>query len=60
MRTAGVSSAGGGTDVRPATSANVVSQAGTVHQTAVEELRRLSEELGLHLRKRDFFYELID
>lgn len=39
---------------------NVVSRAGTVHRTAVEELRRLSDELGLHLRKRDFFYHLID
>lgn len=39
---------------------NVVSQAGTVHQTAVEELRRLSEELGLTLHKRNFFYQLLD
>jgi len=39
---------------------NVLSRAGTVHQTAVEELRSLSEELGLSLRKRDFFYRLID
>jgi cyclic dehypoxanthinyl futalosine synthase len=39
---------------------NVLSQAGTVHQTAVEEMRRLSEELGLTLRKRDFFYRLMD
>jgi cyclic dehypoxanthinyl futalosine synthase len=39
---------------------NVLSQAGTVYQTAVEELRRLSGELGLHLCKRDFFYRRID
>lgn len=39
---------------------NVLRQAGTVHQTAVEELRRRSEELGLTLRKRDFFYRVID
>jgi len=39
---------------------NVVSQAGTVHHVQVEEMRRLSAELGLTLRKRNFFYQLID
>jgi len=39
---------------------NVVSQAGTVHNVQIEEMRRLSAELGLTLRKRNFFYELID
>ncbi len=39
---------------------NVVSQAGTVHHVQIDEMRRLSAELGLELRKRNFFYELID
>ena len=39
---------------------NVVRQAGTVHQVQVAELRRLSAELGLALRQRDYFYRLID
>ena len=39
---------------------NVVRQAGTVHQVQVAELRRLSAELGLPLRQRDYFYRLID
>ena len=39
---------------------NVVSQAGTVHEVQIEEMRRLSAELGLTLRKRNFFYQLID
>ena len=39
---------------------NVVSQAGTVHDVKIEEMKRLSAELGLTLRKRNFFYELID
>lgn len=39
---------------------NVVSQAGTVHHVQIEEMRRLSAELGLTLRKRNFFYQLID
>jgi len=38
---------------------NVLSQAGTVYQTAVEELRGLTKELGLELRRRDFFYNEI-
>jgi len=39
---------------------NVVSQAGTVHHVQIDEMKRLSSELGLELRKRNFFYELID
>ena len=39
---------------------NVVSQAGTVHHVQIGEMQRLSAELGLELRKRNFFYELID
>ncbi|HEY3319400.1 MAG TPA: cyclic dehypoxanthinyl futalosine synthase [Planctomycetota bacterium] len=39
---------------------NVVSKAGTVHSVQVEEMRRLSAELGLKLRKRNYFYELMD
>ena len=39
---------------------NVVRQAGTVHQVQTAELRRLSAELGLALRQRDYFYRLID
>lgn len=39
---------------------NVVSQAGTVHSVQIEEMRRLSAELGLELRKRNFFYQIID
>jgi len=39
---------------------NVVSQAGTVHHVQKEEMRRLSAELGLTLRQRNFFYELVD
>ncbi|MCY3023956.1 MAG: dehypoxanthine futalosine cyclase [Planctomycetota bacterium] len=38
---------------------NVVSEAGTRHEVQVEELRRLSSELGLTLRKRDYFYRLV-
>lgn len=38
---------------------NVVSQAGTVHHVQIEEMRRLSTELGLTLRKRNFFYQVI-
>lgn len=38
---------------------NVVSQAGTVHNVQIEEMRRLSAELGLTLRKRNFFYQVI-
>jgi len=38
----------------------VVSQAGTVHHVQIDEMKRLSSELGLELRKRNFFYELID
>jgi cyclic dehypoxanthinyl futalosine synthase len=39
---------------------NVVSQAGTVFNVQIEEMRRLSAELGLTLRKRNFHYQLID
>lgn len=39
---------------------NVVSQAGTVHHVQIEQMRRMSAELGLTLRQRNFFYELID
>ena len=39
---------------------NVVSQAGTVHDVKVEEMRSLSAELGLELKKRNFFYEIIE
>jgi len=39
---------------------NVVSQAGTVHDVKIDDMRRLSSEIGLDLRKRNFFYELID
>ncbi|MCZ7646549.1 MAG: dehypoxanthine futalosine cyclase [Planctomycetota bacterium] len=39
---------------------NVVSQAGTVHRVQIEQMRRMSAELGLTLRQRNFFYELID
>jgi cyclic dehypoxanthinyl futalosine synthase len=38
---------------------NVVSQAGTVHAVQVEQMRRLTSELGLTLKKRNFFYEII-
>ncbi|MCK6474953.1 MAG: dehypoxanthine futalosine cyclase [Planctomycetes bacterium] len=39
---------------------NVVSQAGTVHHVQIDQMRALSEELGLTLRQRNFHYELID
>ena len=39
---------------------NVVSEAGTVHHVSVDDMRRMSTELGYTLRKRNFFYELID
>ena len=39
---------------------NVVSQAGTVHHVQIEEMRTLSAELGLELKKRNFFYEIIE
>jgi cyclic dehypoxanthinyl futalosine synthase len=39
---------------------NVVSQAGTVHHVQIDEMRRLSSDIGLNLRKRNFFYQLID
>jgi len=39
---------------------NVVSQAGTVHHVQIEQMRRLSAEMGLELRKRNFFYQIID
>jgi len=39
---------------------NVVSQAGTVFHVQIDEMRRLSAELGLTLRKRNFFYKLLD
>ncbi len=39
---------------------NVVSQAGTVHHVQIEEMRTLSAELGLTLKKRNFFYEIIE
>jgi cyclic dehypoxanthinyl futalosine synthase len=39
---------------------NVVRQAGTVHQVQAVELRRLSAELGLTLRQRDYYYRLVD
>ncbi|MFH0938073.1 MAG: cyclic dehypoxanthinyl futalosine synthase [Planctomycetota bacterium] len=37
---------------------NVISQAGSVHHVQIEELRRLSAELGLQLRKRNFYYKV--
>jgi cyclic dehypoxanthinyl futalosine synthase len=39
---------------------NVVSQAGTVHHVQIDQMQRLSAEIGLTLRKRNFFYKLID
>ena len=39
---------------------NVVSQAGTVHNVQIDQMKYLSAELGLELRKRNFFYQLID
>jgi cyclic dehypoxanthinyl futalosine synthase len=39
---------------------NVVSQAGTVHHVQIDQMKRLSAELGLELKKRNFFYEVID
>ncbi|MEI6235550.1 MAG: cyclic dehypoxanthinyl futalosine synthase [Planctomycetota bacterium] len=39
---------------------NVVSQAGTVHDVQVDQMRTLSAELGLELKKRNFFYDIID
>lgn len=38
---------------------NVVKETGCVHRAGVAELRRLSAELGLKLRRRDFFYKLL-
>ncbi len=38
----------------------VVASAGTRHSLDVETMRRLSAELGLTLRRRDYFYRLID
>ena len=38
---------------------NVVSQAGTVHHVQISEMQRLSAEMGLELKRRNFFYELI-
>ena len=37
---------------------NVVSQAGTVHDVKIDEMRRLSAELGLELKQRNFYYEI--
>lgn len=39
---------------------NVVSAAGTRHHVEAAELRRLSAELGLTLRQRDYYYRLVD
>ena len=39
---------------------NVVRQAGTVHHVQIAELRRLSAELGLALRQRDYYYRYVD
>ena len=39
---------------------NVVSQAGTVHHVQIEEMRQLSAELGLELKKRNVFYEIVE
>jgi cyclic dehypoxanthinyl futalosine synthase len=39
---------------------NVVSQAGTVHHVQIDQMKRLSAEIGLTLRKRNFFYQIID
>ena len=39
---------------------NVVSQAGTVHDVQIEQMKALSADIGLTLRKRNFFYQLID
>jgi cyclic dehypoxanthinyl futalosine synthase len=39
---------------------NVVSAAGTRHCVQIEEMRRLSAEIGLELRQRDFFYRYCD
>ncbi len=38
---------------------NVVSQAGTSFAVKIEEMQRLSAEIGLTLKKRNFFYEVI-
>ena len=38
---------------------NVLSRAGTIHHVEIAEMRRLSSELGLVLRQRDFFYQLL-
>jgi cyclic dehypoxanthinyl futalosine synthase len=38
---------------------NVVSQAGTVHHVGVEDMRRMSTELGYQFHKRDHFYNLL-
>jgi cyclic dehypoxanthinyl futalosine synthase len=38
---------------------NVLKEAGTVHRMDLEQMRRLSAELGLELRKRDFYYRLL-
>src|SRR5579862_2932467 len=39
---------------------NVVSQAGTVHDVKIEQMRCLSAELGLELKKRNFYYEIME
>lgn len=39
---------------------NVVSKAGTVHHVQVEEMDRLSREIGLSLRQRNYYYELLE
>jgi cyclic dehypoxanthinyl futalosine synthase len=39
---------------------NVVSKAGTAHRMQIGEMRYLSEEIGLTLRQRDYYYGLID
>jgi len=39
---------------------NVVSKAGTVFHVQIEEMRRLSAQLGLTLKKRNFFYQLLE
>jgi cyclic dehypoxanthinyl futalosine synthase len=39
---------------------NVVASTGTKHELNVETMRRLSAETGLVLRRRDYFYRLLD
>ena len=38
---------------------NVVSEAGTVHHVLIEQMARMSKQLGYTLKKRNHFYEII-